>query len=43
MLFVWHSLTVSKMPISDDLLVTKAKEFGEMLGIVEYSNNCQIF
>ena len=40
MLFVWHSLIVSKMPISDDLLVTKAKEFGEMLGIVEGSSFC---
>jgi hypothetical protein len=40
MLFVWHSLIVFKMPISDDLLVTKAKEFGEMLGIVEGSSFC---
>ena len=40
MLFLWHSFTVSKMPISDDLFISKAKEFGEMLGIVEGSSFC---
>jgi len=40
MLFLWQSFTVSKMPISDDLFISKAKEFGEMLGIVEGSSFC---
>ena len=35
MLFLWQSFTVSKMPISDGLFISKAKEFLKMLGIVD--------
>ena len=38
MLFVWYTHVVKKTVISDDILLTKAKEFGLMLGIVEGSS-----
>ncbi len=38
MLFVWFVHVIKKTVESDDILILKAKEFGEMLGIVEGSS-----
>ena len=38
MLFVWYVHAIKKTVVSDDILILKAKEFGQMLGIIEGSS-----